>query len=159
MFSAINGISGKKAQLNSRHAHHVSGHHDGLDHERVLRPPSPKVLAYPLYNTIDLILSWQSVMMHHTLKEDSLPVFKEWLKSATSNGKRIIVAPYASWMGTIFYTNLERNVLFEMLHAAHEDTEEARLSKVREYTSSESGDVSMHTAIGCKWCAASWFSR
>ena len=74
-------------------------------------------------------LSEQSLVMHQTLKGESLPVFKEWLRTATSNGNpegfiadHIIITAFC----------IERDLLLEMLHAAHEDSEEARLAKVKE---------------------------
>lgn len=69
----MKGISGKKAQLNARHLPHSSTNSRNAEGEMpqiLLRLPSP-----------------QSLMIHHTLKENTLPLFKEWLKSATTKGK------------------------------------------------------------------------
>ena len=67
-------------------------------------------------------------MIHQTIKENTLPLFKEWLKSATEKG----MIKVASFFFVAHVANAaERSVLLGMLEAAHDNSEEMRLSRVR----------------------------
>lgn len=83
---------------------------------------------YILY--FDAMVVLQSVMIHHTIKEKTLPIFKEWLKSATEKGgARTRLWASCNYLKHFFFT--ERSVLMEMLEVAHDNSEEMRLSRVR----------------------------
>jgi hypothetical protein len=85
-------ISGARAQLNPRNSRVHNG--SGDTPPAVIRPPSPK-----------------SRMMHHTVRGSTLPVLREWLKTAS---------------------NKERELVLQMLTAAHGGSEDTRLQKAVE---------------------------
>jgi hypothetical protein len=134
-YAVLKGISGRKAQLNARQSPSHNSGAGGAGGERVLRPPTP-----------------QSLMIHHTIKENTLPIFKEWLKSATTKGVLHCWPQSCCIWGKFFRKNwvpsapqlntlhscitrpsypTERDVLLGMLQVAHDNSEEMRLSKVR----------------------------
>ena len=71
--------------------------------------------------------------MQATVRGKTLPVFKQWLKVASSKGNTIFysrsVFKFKAHKLFVYFICIERDVILKMLQAGYNDCEEVRLGK------------------------------